>query len=227
MSARRNACHTLLSGMLLYTAAGAGTTVDLTAEASRPAANDMVRATVFAEASGTNTGELARRVNQDVAEGLKVIKARPGVSVKSGRQSTFPVYGQNQKIESWRIRSELILESRDTAAVSELLGQLQQMRLAISDVSQTPTPETRRKVEDEATREAIAAFRQRAAVVAEVLGKPYKIRHLSIHQSGQMPPMPMLRASRGAMVAEAAAPPLEAGESLVTTNVSGQIEVDD
>ena len=228
MNALRKTCLALLTGMLLCTAAGAGTTVDLTAEASRPAANDMVRATVFAEASGSNPAELARRVNQDIAEGLKVIKARPGVAVKSGRQSTFPVYSQNQKIESWRIRSELILESRDAAAVSELLGQLQQMRLAISDVSQLPTPETRRKVEDEATREAIAAFRQRAAVVAEVLGKPYKIRHLSIQQSGQMPPMPMLRASR-AMAAEAAAPPvpMEAGESLVTTTVSGQVEVAD
>ncbi|MGB4914292.1 MAG: SIMPL domain-containing protein [Candidatus Dechloromonas phosphoritropha] len=223
----RKACLVLLTGALLCTTAGAATTVDLTAEASRPAANDMVRATVFAEASGNNPAELARRVNQDIAEGLKVIKAKPGITVKSGRQSTFPVYGQNQKIDSWRIHSELILESRDVAAVSELLGQLQQMRLAVSGVNQLPTPETRRKVEDEATRDAIAAFRQRAAVVAEVLGKPYVIRHLSVQQSGQMPPMPMLRASR-AMAAEAAAPiPLEAGESLVTTTVSGQIEVAD
>lgn len=227
MNALRQTCLALLTGMLLCTAAGAGTTVDLTAEASRPAANDMVRATVFAEASGSNPAELARRVNQDIAEGLKVIKARPGVSVKSGSQSTFPVYGQNQKIESWRVHSELILESRDAAAVSELLGQLQQKRLAVSGVSQLPTPETRRKVEDEATRDAIAAFRQRAAVVAEVLGKPYKIRHLSIQQSGQMPPMPIMRASR-AMAADAAPPlPMEAGESLVTTTVSGQVELAD
>ena len=227
MNAARKTTLTLLTGMLLCTAAGAGTIVDLTAEASRPAANDMVRATVSAEASGSNPGELARRVNQDVAEGLKVIKARPGISIKSGHQSTFPVYSQNQKIESWRVRSELILESRDAAGVSELLGQLQQMRLVVSDVNQLPTPETRRKVEDEATREAIGAFRQRAAVVAEVLGKPYTIRHLSIHQSGQMPPMP--RAGR-AMVAEmAAAPPvpMEPGESLVTTTVSGQVEMAD
>ena len=222
----RKTCFALLTGMLLYTTAGA-TTIDLTAEASRPAANDMVRATIFAEASGSNPAELARRVNQEIAEGLKVIKAKPGVSVKSGRQSTFPVYGQNQKIESWRIHSELILESRDAAAVSELLGELQQMRLAVSGVSQLPTPETRQKVENEATREAIAAFRQRAAVVAEVLGKPYKIRHLSIQQSGQMPPMPVMRASR-AMAADAAPPmPLEAGETLVTTTVSGKVEVAD
>ncbi len=216
----------LLLGALLSSAATAGITVDLTAEASRPAANDMVRATVYAEASGNTPADLARRVNHDIAEALKTIKAKPGIAVKSGRQSTFPVYAQNQKIDSWRMHSELVLESRDAAAVSELLGQLQQMRLAVSSVNQLPTPETRRKVEDEATREAIAAFRQRAAVVADVLGKPYKIRHLSVQQSGQMPPTPMLRASR-AMAAEAAPLPLEAGESLITTNVSGQIELAD
>ena len=226
MTSAPKAAAALFAGAWIAGGALAGTTVDLSAEASRPAANDMVRATVFAEASGSNPAELARRVNQDIAEGLKTIKGKAGVSVKSGHQSTFPVYGQNQKIESWRMHSELVLESRDAAAVSELLGQLQQMRLAIGSVSQLPAPETRRKVEDEATRDAIGAFRQRAAVVADVLGKPYKIRHLSIQQSGQMPPMPVMRASR-AMAAEAAPPPLEAGESLVTTTVSGQIELAD
>ena len=226
MTSAPKAAAALFAGAWIAGGALAGTTVDLSAEASRPAANDMVRATVFAEASGSNPAELARRVNQDIAEGLKTIKGKAGVSVKSGHQSTFPVYAQNQKIESWRMHSELVLESRDAAAVSELLGQLQQMRLAIGSVSQLPAPETRRKVEDEATRDAIGAFRQRAAVVADVLGKPYKIRHLSIQQSGQMPPMPVMRASR-AMAAEAAPPPLEAGESLVTTTVSGQIELAD
>ena len=226
MTSAPKAAVALFAGAWIAGGALAGTTVDLSAEASRPAANDMVRATVFAEASGSNPAELARRVNQDIAEGLKTIKGKAGVSVKSGHQSTFPVYAQNQKIESWRMHSELVLESRDAATVSELLGQLQQMRLAIGSVSQLPAPETRRKVEDEATRDAIGAFRQRAAVVADVLGKPYKIRHLNIQQSGQMPPMPIMRASRAAM-AEAAPPPLEAGESLVTTTVSGQIELAD
>ncbi len=226
MTSAPKAAAALFAGAWIAGGALAGTTVDLTAEASLPAANDMVRATVYAEASGSNPAELARRVNQEIAEGLKTIKGKTGVSVKSGRQSTFPVYAQNQKIESWRMHSELVLESRDAAAVSELLGQLQQMRLAIGSVSQLPAPETRRKVEDEATRDAIGAFRQRAAVVADVLGKPYKIRHLSIQQSGQIPPMPVMRASR-AMAAEAAPPPLEAGESLVTTTVSGQIELAD
>lgn len=218
---------TLLLGSLAATAAQAGALVDLAAEASRPAANDMVRASVYSEVTGKNPAELAQRVNADIAEALKLIRTKSGVSVKSGQNSTYPLYNQGQKIDGWRMRSELVLESKDQGSVSELLGKLQQMRLAVGDVSMLPSPETRRKVEDEATREAIRAFQNRAAVIAEQLGKGWKIKQLNVQQGGQMP-MPMMRAARGVMMAAEAAPaPLEAGESLVTTNVSGQIELAD
>ena len=203
----------------------AGPTIELTADASRPAANDMVRATVYAEASGSNPAELARRVNQEIAEAIRVVKAQSAISLKSGYQNTAPIYGKERRIEGWRMHSELILESRDTAAVSETLGQLQQMRLLVANVTQFPAPDTRRKAEDEATRAAIAAFRERAAVVADTLGKPYVIRNLSVHQGGQSP-MPLMRASRAAAM-DAAPPPLEAGESLLTTTVSGKVELAD
>ncbi|MBT9522413.1 MAG: SIMPL domain-containing protein [Dechloromonas sp.] len=218
---------TLLIGSLVAATAQAGALVDLSANASRPAANDMVRASVYSEVSGKNPAELAQRVNADIAEALKLIRAKAGISVKSGQQSTYPVYSQGQKIDGWRMRSELVLESKDQGSVSDLLGKLQQMRLAVGDVSMLPSPETRRKVEDEATREAILAFQSRAAVIAEQLGKSWKIKQLNVQQGGGMP-MPMMRAARGVMMAAEAAPaPLEAGESLVTTNISGQIELAD
>ena len=218
---------TLLLGSLAVATAQAGALVDLAAEASRPAANDMVRASVYSEVSGKNPAELAQRVNADIAEALKLIRTKSGVSVKSGQQSTYPVYSQGQKIDGWRMRSELVLESKDQGSVSELLGKLQQMRLAVGDVSMLPSPETRRRVEDDATREAIRAFQNRAAVIAEQLGKGWKIKQLNVQQGGQTP-MPMMRAARGVMMAAEAAPaPMEAGESLVTTNVSGQIELAD
>lgn len=217
----------LFAGCFAGASAQAGALVDLSAEASRPAANDMVRASVFSEASGNNPAELARRVNADMAEALKLIRAKAGVTVKSGNQSTYPVYGQAQKIDGWRMRSELLIESKDLGSVSELLGKLQQMRLAVGTVNQMPAPETRRQVEDETTREAIRAFQNRAAVVGEQLGKTWKIRQLNIQQGGGMP-VPMMRAARGAMLAADVAPaPLEAGESLLTTNISGQIELAD
>jgi len=212
------------AGALLASTVHAATTVDLAAEASRPAINDQVQAVVYSEAQGSNPAELARRVNQEIAAGLKLIRGKQGVSVKSGNQSTFPVYGRDQKIESWRMRSELILESRDQGAVSELLGELQQRRLAVGHVTQMPSPETRRKVEDEATRDAIKAFQGRAEVIAGALGKKWKIKQLSVSQQGSVMPMPVFRAAK-AMMAEAMPAPLEAGESQLTTTVNGQIEL--
>jgi predicted secreted protein len=223
---QRRIITALLTGCCAVAGAQAGALVDLSAEAGLPAANDMVRASVYSEVSGKNPVELAQRVNTDVAEALKLIRSKSGVSVKSGQQSTYPVYGQTQKIDGWRMRSELLLESKDQAAVSDLLGKLQQMRLAVGEVSLLPSPETRRKVEDEATREAIRAFQNRATVIAEQLGKGWKIKQLNVHQGGGMP-MPMLRAARVSMAAEAAPAPLEGGESLVTTRVGGQIELAD
>ncbi|WP_043421618.1 SIMPL domain-containing protein [Azonexus hydrophilus] len=213
-------------GGLLALGVQAATTVDLAAEAARPAVNDQVRAVVYSEVQGSNPADLARRVNQEIAGGLQLIRGKAGVTVKSGNQSTYPVYGRDQKIESWRMRSELVIESRDLGAVSELLGELQQRRLAVAQVSQMPSPETRRQVEDEATRDAIKAFQSRAEVIAGALGKKWKIKQLSVSQQGGAMPMPVFRAAK-VMMAEAMPAPLEAGESLLTTNVSGQIELID
>ncbi|MDP3438203.1 MAG: SIMPL domain-containing protein, partial [Azonexus sp.] len=122
----------LLTGLLLIAPLTyAGATIELAAEASRPAANDMVRASIYSESTGNNPAELARRINQEITAALKVIRDHPVVSVKSGQQSTYPIYGKEQKIENWRMRSELILESKELATVSELIGKLQQMRLAL------------------------------------------------------------------------------------------------
>lgn len=208
------------------TGALAGTTVDLSAEASLPAANDLAQAVVYAEAGGSDPAELARRINQEIAEALRTIRRDSAVSVKTGQQQTYPVYNANRKIDGWRMRSELQLESRDSAGLSDLLGRLQQMRLALASVSQRPSPDTRRTVEEAATREALQAFERRAALVAGALGRSYRIRQLSIQQAGFAPPGPMLRAARG-MAAEAVAAPLEAGESQVAVSVSGQIELAD
>ena len=222
----RKTSLSLFASLLLSSAAQAGTLIDLNAEASRPASNDLIQVSVYSEASGSNPADLAKKVNQAVAEALKVIKATPGVTVKSGRQHTYPVYGQNQKIDSWRMRSELAIESKESATVSELVGNLQQMRLAVGNISQLPSPANRLAVEEESTKEAIRAFQKRAASVAEVFGKPYRIKQMSIQQNGS-PPQPVVRQRVAMMAADAAPMPLEAGESLITTHISGQIELAD
>lgn len=212
---------------LLAVPALAGTVVELNAEASRAAPNDLLRASVYVEASDGNPAELARRVNAEVAAALRLIKARPTVSAKSAGQHAYPVYGQNGKPNGWRMRSELLVESRDTAAVAELLGELQQQRLAVASVSQLPAPETRRQVEDETTRDALRAFGERAGLIAGSLGRTYRIKELQVQQNGGPPPVGMVMARAATFAAEAAPAPLEAGTTTITTTVSGRIELAD
>ncbi|GBG01572.1 hypothetical protein AZSI13_08990 [Azospira sp. I13] len=209
----------------LATGAQAGTLVDLSASASRPAPNDLVQAVVFAEASGSGTGDLAQKVNSAVAEGLRTAKGYKGVKAQSGGTTTYPIYGKSGRIESWRMRSDITLEARDAAALSELLGKLQ-ATLGVAGVHFLPAPETQKKIEDEAMVDALAAFNARAKLVGDTLGKAWRVKQLSIGSSGGRPPFaPRMKAAL--MAAEASPMPMEGGESSVMVNISGQIELAD
>ena len=75
--------------------------------------------------------------------------------------------------------------------------------------------------------DAISAFRARAKIVADALGKGYTIKELNV--GAQRPPMPVHAMNRAVvMMADAAAPaPVEAGEATVSVTVSGKIEISD
>lgn len=199
------------------------TTIDLSVEAARPAANDLARASVFAEASGATPSELANRVNSLISDALKTARKYANVNTRSGATHTYPIYAKGNKIEAWRMRSELALESRDSAALSELLGKLQ-TTLGVANLMMLPSPETRKQAESEAIVDAIAAFKARARTVADALGKNYRIRQLSINSGGRLPGPPMLRSAALAQ-AESAPMPIEAGETQIQATIAGQIEL--
>lgn len=202
------------------------TTVSLSAEGQDEADNDLAVAGMFAEASDPQAGELARRVNATIATALAKTKKFPDVKVRTGSTQTFPIYGKNgRSIEAWRMRSDLRLESRNLAALAELVALLQK-DLALADVSLQPAPETRKLAQERATRGAIDAFQSRAAMIAQTLGKSYRLRHLDVGTQGSYPPpRPMARLA----MADAAAPPIpmEAGTTTLSTTVSGTIELVD
>ena len=223
---RRLLSFSLLSCLLL-SPAFAGPTIDLSAEASLPAANDLLKAVVYAEANGKDPAELALRVNQEISEALRLIKSKPGITVKSGNQQTYPVYASNRRIDNWRMHSELLLESTDVKQLSEMLGRLQKMKLALGEVSQSPSDSTRLAVEEAVMLDALKAFERRAGIIAATLGKSYRIKQLNIQQAGSQLPIMAMRAAPVAMMAEAAPAPVEAGESLLTVTISGQIELAD
>jgi len=201
------------------------TTIDLAAEASRPAANDLLRATVFAEATGRTPGELARQVNGLIAQALRTAKPYTTVSAQSGATSSYPNYTRDGKIESWRMRSQLVIESKDSEAVSDLLGKLQGS-LGVAELRLQPSPETRKFAENAAMLDALKAFQERAKIVADALGKGYRIKQIVVNTSGGIV-QPMMRSAAMSVVAEAMPMPVEAGESQISASDTGQIELVD
>jgi len=203
----------------------AGTLIDFRVDVQKNVANDLGRATAYAEISGPDAADVAKKVKTAIADGLAIAKAQPGVTVKSGNTHTYPIYGKGGRtIDSWRMRSEIVLESRDSAALSAAVGKLQTL-LALSNINFSPAPETRRKAEDDATLEAIDAFRTKAERIATAMKKSYRIKQMNVNGNGHYPqPYPV---ARGAMLmaAEAAPMPVEAGESNITVNIGGQIEL--
>ena len=220
---RLAALFAVLSVALTNAPLAAPTTVDLASEASRSAVNDLFRSTVAAEASGATPGAPADEVNRLIAAALKTTQGYPAVKAKTNGVSSYPVYAANSaRIEGWRVRAEIVLETADSAALSELLGKLQ-ARLTVASLVTLPSPATRKKAEDEAIVEGIAAFKARARLIADTLGGPFAIKHLGVASEGRMPPPVMLR-SKGVMAADASTP-IEAGSSQVSVSVSGQIVV--
>ncbi len=204
-----------------------GIVVDLNAEASRLAPNDLARAQAYIELGDSTPSALAKKVNTIMQSAIATSRTYASVKVRSGNTSTYPVYGKTgRSIESWRMRSELLLESKDQAALSELLGKLQ-TQLAVGQLTLEPSEDAARQAENEAIADGIAAFNARAKIVADSLGKSWRILHMNVnHTSGMPPPRPMLMRSKAMMAEVAADMPVEAGESRVSVTISGQIEID-
>ncbi|MDR2690130.1 MAG: SIMPL domain-containing protein [Azoarcus sp.] len=213
----------LLLVFLSLPAAQAGPVITLSAEAVQNAPNDLVQATVTAQASASTPKAAANAVKLLVTEAEAIMKTHDTIKYRSGGTHTFAGW-HNRK---WQMSSELLLESGDVAALSELLGQLQEKQLIVENVRFTPAPQTRQTAEDKAIQEAIASFHARAGLVAKTLGKPYKIRKLDIGMNARLGGPVFFEENKRSFAPAATAMPLEAGESQIRMIVSGEIELED
>ena len=220
----------LIASLTVFSAAAEKTqrynVIELAASAQRDIANDLMSAQLFVEASDANPAQLATTLNRAVADGVRMAKDYPMIKVRTGNNQTFPVYGRNNQSQGWRGRAELRIETRDFAAGAALVGKLQ-ASLQLGGIQFGVAPETRQKVENELITEAIAAFRARAEIARAALGgKSYKTQRIAINTgAGSPPPRQLMRAAAMAD-STMAAPPVEAGESVITVSANGAIEVE-
>ena len=196
-------------------------------EAAREVANDLLAATMSVEVQEKQPTGVAQHINTVINAALKNASAFKTIKARSGNQNTRPVYGKNNQVDAWRGHAEIILESRDFKAVSDLVVQLQQ-NMQLVNMNFSVSPDTQALIENELILEAIKKFETRADVIRTALGaSSYKNVSLSINNGGGMP-MPQPKSlMRGAMAMEAAIPTPEfaAGDTRLVIHVSGIIEL--
>ena len=195
--------------------------VTLSAQAEREVPNDTLLATLAAEAEGADPAQLADGVNRSMRRALEIARGYSAVKARSGNYQTYPVYDKN-RIARWRVRQELRLKSSDFGAATELIGKLQSI-LTVAQLAHGVSGEARRLAENALIAEAIAAFEERARIARDALkAKSYRLRDLNVSGGGPVPPRPL---AMRAMVAEAAAPALEAGATRIAVTVSGTVQL--
>ena len=198
--------------------------VSLSAAAESEVPNDLLTAVLFAQREGSEASRLAQEVNRAIDWGVEEAKKVPRVKVRTLEYRTHPVYNK-QTLSGWRVRQSIRLESADASLLSELVGRLQK-RLSVDSIAYKLSPERRRQAENELIERALAAFTERAKLIAKQLGRPeYRLVKVDVNTGGTVP-RPIYRTSAMAMRADAAPPPaIEPGTQTVQVQVNGTIEL--
>ncbi len=206
--------------------------VNFEAQATREVANDLALATLFVEFTDGDPARLAEKINLALAGGLKLLKQYPTVQSGGTSFATYPLYSsKTNKQEGWRSRGELRVSSKDFAALSKLIGELQKSSgsspMQLAEVRYAVSDEARSKAEEGLIEEGIAQFKRRAGVIQKSMSASnWKMMNMSVNTSGSRPEMrPMMMKSAAMM--DAAPAPIEGGESRLQVNVSGSIQLAD
>lgn len=202
--------------------------VNIQAEAARKVSNDEMHAVLYIEKSNKQPAELAVQITQLMNQAMASAKKYPQVKVETGSQTTYPIYdNDSRKLKEWRGRAEIQIESTDFKAASQLVSELQQ-NFQTQSINFSVSDAQRKKVENELMVEASKNFQQRALTLSQAWNKSgYNLVNLNLNTNNSYPQPIMMRASMAKFSgAEAAdAQDVAAGESKITVNANGTIQL--
>ncbi|WP_454757310.1 SIMPL domain-containing protein [Cupriavidus campinensis] len=200
--------------------------LSLSAEAVTEVPTDVVQLTLAAEQEGAEPSAISSALSARTQAVLAQAKRTSGVEAQSGGFTIHPSTDRNGRISTWRGRSEVILKSKDFAAVSKLAGELAN-QMQVQNVTFSLSREARQATEAKLAEQAVSAFRDKAQTSTKLFGySNYTIREVSMNDSGGVvPPTPRMYAAK-AMSADAGAPiPMEGGKAHVTVSVNGSVQM--
>jgi predicted secreted protein len=207
---------------------GAVNLLTLSATASVEVTRDVLNIGFSTQREGPDAGvvqaQLMQALDAALAEARKI--ATPGqVEVSTGNFALYPRYAPKGGATQWQGTAELLVEGRDSQAITRLVGRIQTM--SVARVGYSLSRQAREKVEAEVSAQAIARFRAKADAYAKEFGfGATSIRAVEVSASDvHSPPMPMFRANMAQAAVAEQALPVEAGKASVSATVSGMVQM--
>jgi len=197
----------------------------LSASAEDEIENDIMKVTLLASHQSLKSSDANKVVNQQMTMALEILKKTKDIQYETGNYQTQPVY-QNRQITGWNASQQIELKSSDVDQLSEVIGKLQK-ELKISSMSFDVSKPVRQKAENGLSVEALNQFKERAELIQKTMGADqYQIVTVDINTGTQRPPARQrLMMTEMSMASASPAPTVEGGNSTVTVNVTGQIQL--
>lgn len=210
--------------------------INLSATETRKLAQDQLIASLRIEKEGPDVKKVQDAVNKAMTAAMDVLKDVKSVKVSTGG---YYVYKNEQPIPDpktgqytgktktvWQASQTLDLESKDSAAMLDVVGKIQTIGFAMNNLTYTLSPEKAEAVRDEMMVLALKKLKAKAQKAADALGKgSFDLTDVNLDSGGMAPPpMVYARAAKMEMMADAAvaAPVADAGETSVSLTVSAR-----
>ncbi|HYG44799.1 MAG TPA: SIMPL domain-containing protein [Bordetella sp.] len=198
----------------------------LQASASSDVQQDTVRITLATELEAASQAAAGKALTTALDDAVKRAQGTKGVEVRTGGYNVWPNTNEKGKIQNWRARGEITLESKDFATASALASKLSD-KTAIAQINFLLSREAREAEERKLLSQAADAFRERAVAAATAFGfSGYRVRSLELSGGGSAVPVPRPMGAQmmaKSSMAESADVPLEAGKVTVSISVNGTV----
>lgn len=199
-------------------------------EAERQIERDLIQVNLFYQSEGKNLSELNKTVNTRLNKAIGIAKQYPAVAIQGNTRNTMVQYDSKGKQSGWLARVELMLESKDSQALSDVINALDDT-LAIENISASVSDEKLTHVENELTQAVLEKFKNKALLIQNTLQmKNYRVMDLNISAANEHNYAPVYyepTAKSALTLSESAsnAVPLENGKETVRMRVKGRIEL--
>lgn len=202
--------------------------VTLQASASLELDTDTMIATVAVEAENHDPALLAKTMNKKMAWALATAKPFKRIKVKGGQYSSHQLY--NKRIfKAWHGTQRIVLESKNSAELGQLIGLLQK-KLLVKSIQYQVSKEKVAQVKKGLLKQAINKFKQQASLISQQFDKStYQIHAININSNSPQRPIHYAasRMMSDSAMSKSAPAQLQQTTSSISVNINGSIKLVD